>query len=100
MRSGAADQIMEAWIRLETALREALPVCSIQPPTQPSELLSALRINGRIGAEEEDRIFALRDVRNRVAHGALDPSDEEAADLEQEVDEMVALLAEKGGTDC
>jgi uncharacterized protein YutE (UPF0331/DUF86 family) len=91
---------MEAWIRLETALRKALPVCSIQPPTQPSELLSALRINGRIGPDEESRILALREIRNRVAHGAHDPSPTEANELDQEIDTLTALLGVDQSSDC
>lgn len=100
MNSEPARRVMEAWIRLETALQKALPVCSIQPPTQPSELLSALRINGRIGPDEESRILALREIRNRVAHGAHDPSPTEVDGLEREVDELLALLGNDQGSDC
>lgn len=84
-----ATRILEAWVELEGALRAALPVCSVAPPTQPTELLSALRINHRIGEEEEARILALREARNRVAHAPEEPPEGEAARFEAEV---VALM--------
>jgi hypothetical protein len=88
-----ATRIMNAWVDLETALRRALPVCSVAPPTQPTELLSALRIGHRIGAEEEERILALRRIRNRAAHVPEDPPEEEAAEYEAEVQAVVKRLA-------
>ena len=87
-----ANRILEAWIRIETALRDALPVCSIQPPTQPTELLSALRINHVIGPEEEARILALRERRNRVAHSPEEPTAQEADHFNEEVDALIAIL--------
>jgi hypothetical protein len=90
-----ATRIMKAWVELEAALRQALPVCSVAPPTQPTELLSALRIGHRIGAEEEERILALRRIRNRAAHAPEDPPEDEAAEYEAEVQALVKRL---GGT--
>ncbi|MEJ2542171.1 MAG: hypothetical protein P8188_19780 [Gemmatimonadota bacterium] len=90
-----ATRIMNAWVELEAALRQALPVCSVAPPTQPTELLSALRIGHRIGAEEEERILALRRIRNRAAHALEGPPEEEAAEYEAEVQ---ALGKRLGGT--
>ena len=87
-----AERILLAWVELERALREALPVCSVAPPTQPLELLSALRINHRIGQEEEERILTLREIRNRVSVEADDPTEEEARGYEEEVDSLKALL--------
>ena len=87
-----ATRILEAWVELEKALRDALPFCSVQPPTQPAELLSALRINHQIGPEEESRIMALREVRNRVAHDPKDPREEEAQAFEREVREVIEFL--------
>jgi hypothetical protein len=95
-----ADRILQAWIVLEGALRRALPVCSVQPPTQPSELLSALRINHRIGAEEEARALALRETRNRVAHAPGDPNREEVDWFEAEVAALIAHLSESPGSGC
>jgi hypothetical protein len=86
---------MNAWVELEAALRQALPVCSVAPPTQPIELLSALRIGHRIGADEEERILVLRQIRNRAAHAPEDPPEEEAAVYEGEVKALVRRL---GGT--
>lgn len=93
MTRSNADRILESWMELERALRKALPVCSVAPPTQPSELLSALRINHGIGEEEEARILALREIRNRVAHEPDEPGDEEAARFEEEVRALVSGLA-------
>jgi len=87
-----ATRILEAWIHLENALREALPACSVQPPTQPSELLSALRINRQIGQDEETRVLALREIRNRVAHAPDEPSYEEVDRFEKEVEALKAHL--------
>jgi hypothetical protein len=87
-----ATRVLEAWVRLESGLRAALPVCSVQPPTQPTELLSALRINHRIGPEEEATILALREARNRIAHSPEDPSPLEADRFEQEVDHLLVGL--------
>ena len=98
--SSNADRILHAWVQLERALRDALPVCSVQPPTQPSELLSALRINHRIGADEEARILALREARNRVAHAPGDPPRDEAARFEEEATALRALLSEDPGGSC
>ena len=95
-----ADRILSAWIRLEQALRDALPVCSVQPPNQPSELLSALRINHRIGAEEEARILALREERNRVAHAPGDPPRDQVDRFEEEAAVLSALLSEDPGGSC
>lgn len=88
MSDTPATRILQAWVELETALREALPVCSVAPPTQPTELLSALRINHRIGPEEEERILALRGTRNRVAHTSEEPPEAEAAGYESEVEAL------------
>ena len=85
MNDGPAYRIMNAWTELETAMREALPVCSVSPPNQPSELLAALRINHRIGLEEEERIQLLRETRNRVAYDPAEPPEEEAVRFEAEV---------------
>lgn len=84
MTETPATRIMKAWVELEAALRGALPVCSVAPPTQPTELLSALRINHRIGPEEEERILALREIRNRVAHQPGEPPEDEAIRYEEE----------------
>ena len=84
MTETPATRIMKAWVELEAALRGALPVCSVAPPTQPTELLSALRINHRIGPEEEERILALREIRNRVAHQPEEPPEDEAIRYEEE----------------
>jgi len=85
MTETPATRIMKAWVELEAALRGALPVCSVAPPTQPTELVSALRINHRIGPEEEDRILTLREIRNRVAHQPEEPPEGEANRYEEEV---------------
>jgi len=89
-----AARILNAWVELETALRNALPVCSVAPPTQPIELLSALRLNHCIGPEEEERILALRQARNRVAHDPDEPPEEEAMGYESEVGALKELLGE------
>ena len=93
MSDDPANRILNAWSELEAAMRAALPVCSISPPNQPGELLAALRINHRIGLEEEERIQALREIRTRVAHDPGEPPEEEAAQYEAEV----ALLKEQLG---
>jgi hypothetical protein len=90
MENTPSGRILAAWVKLEEGLRAALPVCSVAPPTQPSELLSALRINGTLGPEEEERIRDLREVRNRVAHDPTDPPEDEAKRFE----EAVATLLE------
>jgi len=99
MTDSTATLILQAWSRLEGALRAALPFCSVQPPTQPSELLSALRINHRIGPEEEARILALRETRNRVAHSPDEPSDAEAHRFLEEVEALIGGL-EGGSTEA
>ena len=93
MSDTTADRIVNAWVELESALRKALPVCSVAPPTQPAELLSALRINHRIGLEEEERITTLREIRNRVAYTPENPPEEEATRYEAEVAHLVEILA-------
>jgi hypothetical protein len=91
--SETAHRILDAWIELETALRAALPVCSVQPPKQPLELLSALRINGQIGPAEEARILALRETRNQVAHAPEEPSGSDVERFLGEVKDLKRLLA-------
>jgi hypothetical protein len=88
MEASASSRILSAWVELESALRNALPVCSVAPPNQPSELLSALRINHTIGPEEEARILHLREIRNRIAHDPNEPSDPEVDWFEAEVIEL------------
>jgi trans-L-3-hydroxyproline dehydratase len=88
MEASASSRILSAWLALESDLRDALPVCSVAPPNQPSELLSALRINHAIGPEEEARILDLREVRNRVAHDPEEPSDAKVDWFEAEVKEL------------
>ena len=88
MEASASSRILSAWVELESALRDALPVCSVAPPNQPSELLSALRINQTIGPEEEARVLHLREVRNRVAHDPEEPSHAEVDWFETEVDAL------------
>lgn len=100
MTESTATRILEAWTHLERGLREALPVCSVQPPTQPSELLSALRINHQIGQDEETRILALREIRNRVAHAPDEPSHEEVDRFEKEVEALMAHLPGSSAGDC
>ena len=87
-----ADRILAAWAELESALREALPVCAVAPPTQPFEVLSALRIIGVLGPEEEGRVMDLRRARNRVAHQVEEPSPKEAATYLEEVAALRAAL--------
>ena len=100
MSEPPATRIQNAWVELETALREALPVCSIAPPTQPSELLSALRINHRIGEAEEEQVLALREIRNRVAHTPGEPPEAEASRYEAEVAQLKRLLGEGSPEAC
>ena len=95
-----AIRILNAWVELETALREALPVCSVAPPTQPAELLSALRINHRIEAAEEGRILALRELRNRAAYSVDEAGEEEAERFEREVAELKAILGPQPPAEC
>jgi hypothetical protein len=92
MDDSAAVSIITAWTELEASLRSALPACALVPPTQPAELLSALRINGVLGPEEEERIVALRRLRNRVAYGMEEPSPEAATAYLAEVDSLKAAL--------
>ena len=94
MSDTPATRIMTAWVELETALREALPVCSVAPPTQPTELLSALRINHSIGPEEEERILVLRQIRNRVAHSPQEPPEVEVTRYESEVAALKSRLSQ------
>ena len=98
--SGPAQRIMEAWVELERALRSALPVCSVAPPTQPAELLSALRINHRIGEGEESRILALRETRNRIAHQPEEPDETVAREYEAEVASLRAYLGKGAPPHC
>jgi hypothetical protein len=92
MTRDPSTRILKAWITLEEGLRAALPFCSVQPPTQPAELLAALRINHLIGPEEDARVMALREVRNRVAHDPEEPSEEEALLFEGEVQNLLSIL--------
>ncbi|MBT8397337.1 MAG: hypothetical protein HKO65_08600 [Gemmatimonadetes bacterium] len=87
-----AARIFEAWARLEAALRNALPVCSVQPPTQPTELLSALRINHLIGPEEERAVLGLREIRTLAAHADEEPTAEKADRYEKDVAAVMAKL--------
>jgi uncharacterized protein YutE (UPF0331/DUF86 family) len=98
MSDSNAARILEAWVQLEEGLRKALPVCAVQPPTQPLELLSALRINGQVGAEEEETVLALREIRNRVAHDPNEPDDDEADAFQEAVTELLASLQPGGGS--
>ena len=93
MSDTPATRILIAWSELEAALRGALPVCAVAPPTQPTELLAALRINHRIGPEEEVRILALRETRNRVSVDPREPPEEEVASYEAEVTSLKRHLA-------
>lgn len=95
MEASASSRILSAWVELESALRNALPVCSVAPPNQPSELISALRINHAIGPEEEARILHLRGIRNRVAHDPKEPSDPEVDWFEAEVGELKRKLLKR-----
>lgn len=99
-KPGPAQRIMEGWIDLEKALRSALPVCSIAPPTQPAELLSALRINHRIGVEEEELILTLRETRNRIAYDPAEPAEERAEEYEAEVARLKVILQEGPPSAC
>ncbi len=99
MNQSNANRILEAWVQLEAALRAALPVCSIQPPTQPLELLSALRINGQIGPREEAEVMSLREIRNRVAHDPDEPSIQETEAYEEKVEGLITLLG-TGASPC
>jgi len=92
MSPSRAHRILNAWIEIETALRQALPACSVRPPQQPTELLSALRINGRIGPDEEAKILALREIRNHVAHAPDEPTETETNRFLSEVQELKLFL--------
>jgi hypothetical protein len=92
VKNSPSLRILQAWVELETALREALPACSVAPPTQPSELLSALRINHSIGPEEERCIHGLREIRNRVAHDPEEPREREAEWFGGEVQALLEKL--------
>jgi hypothetical protein len=100
MDESPAHRILGAWAELESALRGALPVCAVVPPTQPSELLAALRISGVVGPAEEVRIMALRQTRNRVAHQVGEPSPEETAAYLAEAAALVAALRGTSDEPC
>ena len=100
MTRDPSTRILEAWIALEEGLRAALPFCSVQPPTQPAELIAALRINHQIGPEEDSRIMALREIRNRVAHDPEDPPEEDALRFEDEVRDLLHILKAPQGDSC
>jgi len=93
MSDEPALRILNAWTELETAMRDALPVCAISPPNQPAELLAALRINHRIGLGEEERIQRLRETRTRVAHDPEEPPEDDADRFEAEVAVLKELLS-------
>lgn len=97
MSPKTADRVLNAWVELENTLRGALPVCSVAPPTQPVELLAALRINHRIGQDEEEEILSLRDTRNRVAHQPEEPTEEEARRYEEAVTRLRSRLEMDSG---
>ncbi len=88
-------RILAAWVELEGALRQALPGCSVAPPTQPAELLAALRINHRLDADEEARVRALREIRNRVAVAPDEPPVEEADRFEAEAASLAARVLDR-----
>lgn len=98
MSPSTPERILNAWIELENALRGALPVCSVAPPTQPAELLAALRINHRIDREDEEEILSLRNTRNRVAYQPDEPTEEEADRYEAAVSRLSARLEADSGT--
>lgn len=100
MNREPAARILTAWNDLETHLRSALPVCAVAPPTQPAELLSALRINHSIGHDEEGRIRALREIRTRAAHGVLNPTEGDAAAFEAEVAALRHSLPSPDSESC
>jgi uncharacterized protein YutE (UPF0331/DUF86 family) len=100
MEDSPAERILAAWSELESALRGALPVCAVAPPTQPSDLLAALRITGVLGPEEEERIMILRKTRNRVAHGAEEPSLTRAQAYVREVAALTEVLGRSPGEPC
>ena len=92
MDDAPSSRILSAWVKLETALRGALPACSVAPPNQPSELLSALRINRTIGMEQEALIANLREIRNRVAHDPEELAEDKAVRFEAAVEDLVEAL--------
>jgi len=102
MTESSATRILEAWSRLEAGLRQALPVCAVQPPTQPLEMLSALRINGQLGPDEEEEVLALREIRNRVAHSPEEPEEAAAEEYESKVEDLLSGLgvSGRGGPAC
>jgi len=93
-------RMVAAWVRLENHLRKALPACVVSPPTQPSELLSALRISHAIDAEGEERIRTLRDLRNRAAHGIDHLTEEDAEAFEAEVASLLDSLPPPTAESC
>lgn len=96
MSDSAAEQVLKTWIDLETAMRDALPVCSVAPPTQPAELLAALRVNQRIDAEDEALIRLLREERNRIAHAEQEPAEEEVQSFVEAVAGLKRKLRREG----
>lgn len=99
MSESNAGQIIASWIDLEAAMRDALPFCSVAPPTQPAELLAALRVNRSIGAEEEALIRSLREERNRIAHAEQEPTEEEVRAFMEAVSGLTNKLR-RGDTAC
>jgi len=100
MADSPGARILKSWIELEAALRGALPVCSMAPPTQPSELLAALRINHSIGPDEEALVRSLREIRNRVAHSGQEPPGSEAATFEEAVEGLKIRLRQGAPETC
>lgn len=89
----AAQEILEAWRELEEALRTRLPSCAPAPPSQPGELVTALRLLGGLGPQEEVEIEELRRERNRVAHTPQAPSRDQVRRYRQ----RIAVLMERLG---
>ncbi len=97
MSDAVAERIVRAWGELEDALRGALPVCSVAPPTQPSELVAALRVSGILGPEDEAHIAELRKVRLRAAFGGEEFPEVEAARYEEAVRSLVERVRPRRG---
>jgi len=96
-KSGVLGQFMASWLSVEKGLRELADRHSATGfrPAGMIEVLRFLRNGDLLSTEEMNQLNVLRQIRNQVVHGAVDPEDVLTPNIIEELRTLAQRFAEE-----
>ncbi|WP_147267163.1 hypothetical protein [Acidiferrobacter thiooxydans] len=96
-KSGVVGQFMVSWLSVERRLRELADRHSATGfrPAGMIEVLRFLNDASLLTNGEMDQLYVLRQIRNQVVHGAVDPEDVLTPDVIDKIRKLAEQFAER-----